>query len=177
MASCVQLTITQYPKLYLMGRPLVVDYQAMMATGDNPIPAFWDECFYAGLFDEIEASGEALLNHDFVGWMGDMQPDGTGLYTCGMLFTSIADATLLPKGTTVIEIAAGEVAIAWIKGAQVTEVCGQAHILIAEALAAKGRPIISEDVAWSMEVYNCPRFTDPDEEGNIILDYVVPLQS
>ena len=175
MASCVRLTITQYPKLYLVGRPLSVDYQAMMATGDNPIPAFWDECFFAGLFDKIEACSEALVNTDYVGWMGNMQPDGTGLYVCGMLFTKLEDGTQLPKGTTVIEIAAGEVAIAWIKGANVAEVCSQAHEHIVKALADEGRSISPSDVAWSMEVYNCPRFTDPDEEGCIILDYVVPL--
>lgn len=30
---------------------------------------------------------------------------------------------------------------------------------------------------WCFERYNCPRFTTPDEKGNVILDYAISIES
>ena len=30
---------------------------------------------------------------------------------------------------------------------------------------------------WCFERYNCPRFTTPDEKGNVILDYALSVKS
>ena len=46
-------------------------------------------------------------------------------------------------------------------------------ILGAEALAAEGMESIpdADGVMWSFERCQCPRFTTPDEKGNVTLDY------
>ena len=36
---------------------------------------------------------------------------------------------------------------------------------------------VRKDAGWHFERYNCPRFTTPDAQGNVILDYGVPLAS
>ena len=30
--------------------------------------------------------------------------------------------------------------------------------------------------SWCLERYNCPRFTTPDENGDIILDYAIAIE-
>ena len=49
-----------------------------------------------------------------------------------------------------------------------------AHELTNKAMEEKG--YINDGFAWSMELYNCPRFTTPDEQGRIILDYYIPCR-
>jgi len=46
---------------------------------------------------------------------------------------------------------------------------------IRQALTSLG--YTNNDMTWCMELYNCPRFTEPDAQGNIILDYYIPIDS
>ena len=50
----------------------------------------------------------------------------------------------------------------------------EAHNLCLEELKCKGWVRREDD--WCFERYNCPRFTTPDEEGRVILDYGISVE-
>ena len=65
----------------------------------------------------------------------------------------------------------------WIYG---SESSGEIYGMSAEALCQAEldrRGWVRKDAGWHFERYNCPRFTTPDAQGNVILDYGVPLAS
>ena len=35
---------------------------------------------------------------------------------------------------------------------------------------------VPKEDAWYMERYTCPRYTEPDEKGNVILDYCIAIE-
>ena len=49
------------------------------------------------------------------------------------------------------------------------------HNICLEELKAYGFKREEDD--WCFERYNCPRFTTPDEKGNVILDYANSIES
>ena len=68
-------------------------------------------------------------------------------------------------------------ALFWIYG---SESSGELYGMSAEALCQAEldrRGWVRKDAGWHFERYNCPRFTTPDAQGNVILDYGVPLAS
>jgi hypothetical protein len=36
--------------------------------------------------------------------------------------------------------------------------------------------VLDTEAPWCMELYACPRFKRPDENGNVILDYYIPCK-
>ncbi len=48
------------------------------------------------------------------------------------------------------------------------------HDMCLEELKAQGLKRKEDD--WCFERYNCPRFTTPDEDGNVILDYGISIE-
>jgi hypothetical protein len=66
-----------------------------------------------------------------------------------------------------------KVAAAWIKGKEQDSIM-HAHALTEEALEEWGYRY-SPICRWSMELYFCPRFTEKDENGHVILDYYIPI--
>ncbi len=88
-------------------------------------------------------------------WIGEFAPAGTQP----------------PEGFAFVDIPAGALGVCWLYGTQesvwslVDECAGK--------LAEAGLEILTaaDGGLWSLERYGCPRFTTPDEKGNIILDY------
>jgi hypothetical protein len=50
----------------------------------------------------------------------------------------------------------------------------ETHDMCLEELKALGYKRKEDD--WCFERYNCPRFTTPDEKGNVILDYGISIE-
>ena len=50
----------------------------------------------------------------------------------------------------------------------------ETHDMCLEEL--KARHLIRKENDWCFERYNCPRFTTPDANGNVILDYAVSIE-
>ncbi len=171
MAKLIQLEIKELGDWCVAGRPM----QSQMG-GENPIPAFWDACFADGTFAKLEALGEQVLCPDYVGFMTDwMGGDGKFTYIVGMM---MKPGFSLPRegyeGFVSRPVAACTAAIGYIQGASTGDVCMNAHELTNAALEEKGYTF--DGSTWCMELYNCPRFTTPDESGQIILDYYAPCQ-
>jgi len=109
-----------------------------------------------GNIKEIYEDGDAYIGlmrgghgEPFEYWIGIFMPDGTSV----------------PDGFDCIDFPAGELGVCWIYGKEhevfmLEGKCG-------ERLEAEGFGVLTE---WCFERYTCPRFTTPDEKGNIILD-------
>ena len=50
----------------------------------------------------------------------------------------------------------------------------ETHEMCLEELKSLGLKRKEDD--WCFERYNCPRFTTPDEAGNVILDYGISIE-
>ncbi len=75
-----------------------------------------------------------------------------------------------PDGFASVEFAAGELGVCWLYG---NEKNGELYGMEASELtmaALKKQGMSFAEKGWFLERYNCPRFTDPDEKGNVILD-------
>lgn len=169
MSKLVKFEVVELPKLCLVGKELRYNMDGHM-KGDNRIPAFWEECFADGVFAELEKQPEYLFDNSYVGLMTDWDKgDGDFSYICGMLFNKGA---AVPDGFVTRELEATKAGIGWIRGKDTADICSKAHELTVQAIKENGHNC--DNVKWCMELYNCPRFTTPDANGDIILDYYLP---
>ncbi len=170
MGTLVNFEVKKLPELKLIGKELRHGMEALM-KGDNPLPAFWDECFGAAIFAPLEAQAAQVYDPSYLGVMLDWaRGDGMFSYVIGMLMLPGAE---VPEGYYCATLAETDAAIGYIRGKDTADVCSNAHELTERALKEKG--LQCDGMAWSMELYNCPRFTTPDENGDIVLDYYIPL--
>lgn len=134
----------------------------------------WGACFGDGTFETLEKLGGqepgTACDGSYFGWMKcctDLE------YWIGMLFPS---GTEVPEGFASMAIPAGAYGICWLYGKEDTgELYGMdAHTRAANAIEQSGLKT-KDGILFSFERYNCPRFTTPDEQGNVILDYGIQL--
>lgn len=170
MGALINFEVKKLPRVKLLGKELRYGMDALM-RGDNPLPGFWDKCFAEDAFAPLEAQGAQVYDPSYVGVMTDWdRGDGDFSYIVGML---MREDTLAPEGYYSKLLEPAEIAVGYIQGKDTQDVCGNAHELTEQALKEKGYRC--DGMAWSAEVYNCPRFTEADADGNIVLDYYIPL--
>lgn len=135
----------------------------------------WGEWFANGWFDAIE---NAIGGVDTIlqlwesggAYVGlERRKDGEPFeYWIGMFTPS---DTEVPEDFLFIDFPETNFGVCWIYGEE-----SETHGLTGECaqkLAEEGIEIISDEngAVWSFENCICPRFTTPDEKGNVILDY------
>ena len=163
MADLVKIDFIEMPKVLVVGKSIEVDWTKIHEH--NPIPAFWDECFREGMFKKLEAMEDHVYDPAYVGYM-TMEK-----YVCGMLMK--LGCPTPGEGFTVDEILPSKVAVGWVKGHE-KDVFMNAHKLTEKSLEEWGYRY-NPACKWAMEFYNCPRFTEKDEDGRVILDYYIPV--
>ena len=130
---------------------------------------YWQRAFREGWFFALRQGGKCVpgQSDDPLGMMRMVGENGGFEYWIGLFLAPDAD---IPEGFEGVEIPAGEVGVCWLYGNDKNGelFSEEASNLAMGALAEKGWSF-SQD-AWFFERYNCPRFTDPDEKGNVILD-------
>ena len=139
----------------------------------------WSEMFSPGGFDVIESTAggaEKLYHIEGYGKDGDAfvglerHKDGEPFEVNIGMFTPVN--TPVPEGFVCIDYPAGTtLGVCWIYGVE-----SKTHDPIgscAEKVREAGMEIIPDenDAIWSFERCQCPRFTTPDDKGNVILDY------
>lgn len=170
MGVLIDFEVKSLPQLKLVGKELRHSMEAQM-KGDNPLPGFWGECFGEDAFAPLEAQADQVYDPSYVGVMIDWaRGDGMFSYVVGMLMKPDA---VVPEGYYSVMLDETHAAVGYIRGKDTADVCDNAHELTEAALKEKG--LNCDGMAWSMELYNCPRFTTPDADGNIVLDYYIPL--
>lgn len=83
------------------------------------------------------------------------------------------EGVTVPEGFVIRELGAEKVGHAWIKGKDIPDVSSNVHVLTEQAINDIG--LCPNYMKWSMEVYNNTRINTHDENGDIILDYYMPL--
>ncbi|MCL2352178.1 MAG: hypothetical protein FWC55_06560 [Firmicutes bacterium] len=88
-------------------------------------------------------------------------------YWIGMFLPAGAET---PEGFAAVDFPAASLGVCWVRGPE-SEVFMKEE-MCAERLLAEGMEVVpdGEGAYWFFERYQCPRFTTPDEQGNIILD-------
>jgi predicted transcriptional regulator YdeE len=167
-AKLVKFEVRELPKLRVIGNEIRVKMSALGTN--NPIPAFWEQCMSGGVFATLEKIlRENIYDPAYVGFM-KMLSEHEFLYVCGML---MKPDTKVPEGFVKHDIEACAVGIGWVQGNE-QDIYMAEHILVSNAVKNAGYMYdVSKD--WTSELYNCPRFTNPDENGNKIVDYYMPV--
>ena len=129
--------------------------------------ARWGDWHENGWFDTVEGQFDGNLTEaiedggshiglmrgghgsPFEYWIGLFMPEGTAI----------------PDGFVSVDFPAGNLGVCWIYGKEeeVFMLEGQCG----ERLENEGFDV---DTEWCFERYSCPRFTTPDEKGNVIID-------
>ncbi|MCI8633876.1 MAG: GyrI-like domain-containing protein [Lachnospiraceae bacterium] len=135
--------------------------------------AKWGEWFATNRFQALEALGALEESEGAYAAAMRMTEGGRDMeYWIGMLFPAGTEA---PEGYAYVDMAPQEYALLWIRGnEQSGEIYGETAWNLCLGALQKNGWTIKED-GWSFEIYNCPRFTTPDQDGNVILDYLIPL--
>ena len=139
---------------------------------DGMFGAKWEDWHTNGLFNAIEKQingnqkeiyedGDAYIglmrfkeNEPFEYWIGMFMP------------TNMA----VPDGYECVNFPESELGVCWVYGKD-----GEVYMeeeRCADRLRKEGFEVITDEKGayWFFERYGCPRFTEPDEKGNIILD-------
>ncbi|NLJ68571.1 MAG: GyrI-like domain-containing protein [Firmicutes bacterium] len=166
MAELMKVFKESFPPLRLIGRR----YTDADRGSDGGFGHKWNEWFEKGGFEPLDQLGEdQQIGGGYVGCMRYM--DGFE-YWIGAFFP---EGTPVPDGYEYVDIPAAEVGICWIYGSPDGELYGEeVHDMCQAAIDKAGWQIADEP--WFFELYNCPRFTTPDQEGKVILDYGVYLK-
>lgn len=134
----------------------------------------WGQWFQNGWFEVIEKScGQEKLNslyEDGGAYIGLMRhKDGEPFeYWIGIFAPASA---IVPEGFGYIDFPAADLGTCWVKGKENKIYCHEGEC--AKRLNAEGMELASDGKSTPIgffERYGCPRFTTPDENGEIILD-------
>lgn len=130
----------------------------------------WVEWFANGWFEELQSNFDPKTVYgDGDATIGLMRwKEGEVFeYWIGVFCPEKAE---VPKGYLFVDFPEAELGVTWVYGKE-EEVFGQEH-KCAESCKEQGYEIMhdEEGAYWFFERYVCPRFTIPDEHGNIVLD-------
>ncbi len=129
----------------------------------------WVEWFENGWFAPLEALPHIPRDGD--AYVALMRKTGDGFgYSIGMFCE--AD-TPVPAGYTYQDLDASDVGVVWIQG---NERNGEIYVYGDEEMDALRANNLFPAGTWYAKRYVCPRFTRPDENGEVILDLLVWLQ-
>lgn len=138
----------------------------------------WAEWFQNGWFEKLGNLGGAPDIEN--GYLGLMRCDSSNFentfeYWIGLFFSS---DTSVPSGYDYIDLDDGPIGVCWIKGKEDEGGIYGMHDQCAARFRESGMGNFkndNENRVYFFERYNCPRFTEKDEQGNVILDYCVYL--
>lgn len=142
---------------------------------DGGFAAKWGQWFQNNWFAELEKltpSGGGQLYEDADAYIGLMRwkEQDPFTYWIGMF---MPENTSVPEGFTAIDIQESQLGVCWVygKGGEVYFQEDACALKLREAGYTIKRD--EEGATWCFERYGCPRFTTPDEKGNVILDICI----
>lgn len=161
-AKIVNSCIEKFPRALFVGNRYTDEDRV-----DGAFGAKWGEWFSQNKFSvlenlpQLEENGDAyigamrVLNGKFEYWIGMFMPENT----------------VVPDGYEFITIESTNYAVFWLYGnEQNGEIFGlDNHNMCLGEMDKQGLQRLEDN--WCFERYNCPRYTTPDDKGNVILDY------
>ena len=133
----------------------------------------WGEWWQNDWFSALEQNERLPMNGDaYIGAVHIM--DGMPEYWIGMFFPV---DTEVPEGFDFVDMEALEYAVCYLYDKEDSGdfYTMETHEMCLDELKALG--FKRKEDNWCFERYNCPRFTTPDEEGNVILDYGISIEN
>ena len=139
---------------------------------DGSFTALWEKWMQNGDFAKLEniIGGDFSYFEDADAYIGLMRArNGEPFeYWIGM-FTPLD--TAVPDGFEYIDMPAKKLGVCWIRGSE-PDVYAKDDLVMEEFKKNGIAPVTDENGAfWFFERYVCPRFTTPDENGQVILDH------
>ena len=134
---------------------------------DGMFGAKWDEWFKNGWFGVIEkqlASNAGKAFDEADANIGLMRDDENGVFEYWIGLFTPAD-TAVPDGFRYMDFPKGDLGVCWVYGIEDELYAHEGEC--GERLEREGYKMLN---GWCFERYSCPRFTTPDEKGNVILD-------
>lgn len=131
----------------------------------------WNEWWENNWFEKLEETPCLPFNGDaYIGAVHIV--DGMPERWIGMLFPA---GTEVPEGFEAVDIEPLEYAVCYLydKEGSSDFYTLQTHDMCLEEM--KIQNLNRNEDNWCIERYNCPRFTTPDESGNVILDYAISI--
>ena len=170
MAEIIKVYKEHLPAVRLIGKR----YTDADRGEDGSFAGKWDEWFRNGWNRMLDELGGHSEENSYLGCMSYSERQGFA-YWIGMF---LPQNTAVPDGFEYADIPEGDVGICWIFGKEKGDNIYGMHDACMSKLADNGMGQFKDDFAgpedkwfWFFERYNHPRFTTPDENGNIILDY------
>ena len=134
----------------------------------------WGEWHEKGWFQELEKLSDAPKG-DWDSYIGLCRAkEGEEFqYWIGMFLPA---GTEVPAGFSFQDFPVSELGVCWVQGLENDLYMKEKECI--GRLLADGIPVGPDGsgVWWSMERYQCPRFTTPDENNRLILDYCFFVQ-
>ena len=133
----------------------------------------WGEWFGNGWFDVIEKVG--IIEEDGGSYIGLMSvKEGKPFQYWIGIFTPVGSE--VPDGFDFVDFDASDLGTCWIYGSEQNDNIYGMHDACAGKMRENNWQIqdnFGDGVGefWFCERYNCPRFTTPDADGKVILDY------
>lgn len=134
----------------------------------------WGEWFEKGWFDPLEALGTEAFRRvypdadAYIGleWMGKTADGDAFFYWIGMF---LPEDTPVPEGYECIDFAFDNIGVCYVQGEESKTYGMESETY--KRVIADGMKIRERDGGiYDFERYACPRFTSPDENGEVILD-------
>ena len=166
MAEIIKIYKESLPSLKLIGKKYSNEDRDQYGSFGSK---WGDEWFANGLFEKIEN----LKNIDVEpgSYLGVMRSNqGKFEYWIGMFFE---EDVVTPAGFEEVKIPAGDIATCWVKGKEETGELYNCHDACVDLVKKSGYEIAN---TWFFERYACPRFTEKDKDGNVVLDYCMYIK-
>lgn len=142
-------------------------------TAGADFGAAWGQWWSNGWFGPLDAlKGRAAINQD--SYCGAKRiVNGELEYWIGMFFDP---STEVPEGYESVGMGPMSFAVCWLKDRENSPelTSFETHNRCLEELNRQGMARKEDD--WCFERYQCPRYTTPDEDGNVILDYGISIE-
>lgn len=133
----------------------------------------WGEWWENDWFSVLERNPSLPFNGD--AYLGAVRiVNGQPERWVGMLFP--AD-TEVPEGFASVDIPPLSYAVCYLQGPEGSGdfLAWDTHNRCLQEIAAQDLHRKEDD--WCFERYNCPRWTTPDESGNVVLDYAIAIEA
>jgi hypothetical protein len=133
----------------------------------------WGKWFQNGWFAPLEQQGEVDGIEN--GYLGFMRCYPNFEYWIGVF---LPPGTVAPEGYDFVDLDEGDIGVCWIKGKEEDGSIFAMHEKCLEKFSENGMGEFRKDNTGRtvfFERYNCPRYTEKDEDGNVIMDYGIYL--
>ena len=129
----------------------------------------WSKWWENGWVETLEKIPALPFNGD--AYIGARQEKG--VHWIGMLFPA---GTAVLEGFECVDLPPAGYAVCFIRDAEGSDglYSRQTREACLERIAALGLRVRD---GWRLECYNCPRFTAPDEQGRVVLDWAVEVEA